>query len=127
MMTEKRISELRSLCIEYELKKVDCEAAGLKEKAADIAADGVGRRALEALQELLDYIEKQEQTVKVLGTWLANAYIDPGFLPEIGKDQIDPPSPEDVIEAAWKKEKAAEVEIPERENGWIMRRFTEVK
>ena len=53
-MTEDRISELRAMCAEYEQKKEACEAAGLKTKAADIAADGVGRRALEALPELLD-------------------------------------------------------------------------
>ena len=63
-MTTERISELRALCAEYEKKKASCEAAGLKDKAADIAADGVGRRALEALPELLDYVQKIE-TAKV--------------------------------------------------------------
>jgi len=52
-MTEERISELRALCAEYERKKAIAEAAGLKDKAADIAADGVGRKALEALPELI--------------------------------------------------------------------------
>ena len=56
-MTEDRIAELRALCAEYEQKKAACEAAGIKSKAADIAADGVGRRALEALPELLDELE----------------------------------------------------------------------
>ena len=54
VMTEDRIAELRALCAEYEQKNAACEAAGLKTKAADIAADGVGLRALEALPELLD-------------------------------------------------------------------------
>ena len=56
-MTDERIAELRALCAEYEQKKSTAEAAGLKDKAADIAADGVGRRALEALPELLDALE----------------------------------------------------------------------
>ena len=46
IMTEDRIAELRALCAEYEQKKAACESAGLKTKAADIAADGVGRRAM---------------------------------------------------------------------------------
>lgn len=61
-MTSERISELRALCAEYEQKKAACEAAGLKDKAADIAADGVGRKALEAMQELLDELEYKNST-----------------------------------------------------------------
>ena len=60
-MTSERISELRALCAEYEQKKATCEAAGLKAKAADIAADGVGRKALEALPELLARIRELER------------------------------------------------------------------
>lgn len=60
-MTEERISELRALCSEYERKKAIAEVAGLKDKAADIAADGVGRKALEALPELLARIRELEE------------------------------------------------------------------
>ena len=60
-MTEERIAKLRALCAEYEKKKAACEAAGLKDKAADIAADGVGRRALEALPELIARIRELER------------------------------------------------------------------
>lgn len=63
-MTEDRISELRALCSEYERKKSIAEAAGLKDKAADIAADGVGRKALEALPELLARIQELEKVVE---------------------------------------------------------------
>ena len=136
-MTEERIAELRALCAEYEQKKAACEAAGLKAKAADIAADGVGRRALEALPELLDELEKERRShrntmetswkyakmwaraelanedliecvstlnylVDCLSTWLANAYIDPCLLPDIGRNDIEPPQPEDVV--AYAKE-----------------------
>lgn len=97
-MTADRIAELRALCAEYEKKKDACEAAGLGDKAKDIAADGVGRRALEALPELLDELE----LVDCLSTWLANAYIDPCLLPDIGRNDIEPPQPEDVI--AYAKE-----------------------
>lgn len=58
VMTEERIAELRALCAEYGQKKSACEAAGLKAKAADIAEDGVGRKALEALPELLDELSR---------------------------------------------------------------------
>ena len=61
-MTEDRFSELRAMCAEYEQKKATCEAAGLKTKAADIAADGVGRKALEAMPELLDELEYKNST-----------------------------------------------------------------
>lgn len=136
-MTEERIAELRALCAEYEQKKASCEAAGLKSKAADIAADGVGRKALEALPELLDDLEKERRShrntmdtswqyakmwakselgnedliecvstlndlVDCLSTWLANAYIDPCLLPDIGRNDIEPPQPEDVV--AYAKE-----------------------
>ena len=57
-MTEDRISELRALCAEYKKKLAACEAAGLKDKAADIAADGVGRRALESLPELISELKE---------------------------------------------------------------------
>ncbi len=143
-MTEERISELRALCAEYEKKKESCEAAGLGAKAEDIAADGVGRRALEALPELLDELELERsqaafckdyfrasfkeqlkyfrkakmseiardeiaecceelfELVDCLSTWLANAYIDPCLLPDFGRNDIEPPQPEDVI--AYAKE-----------------------
>lgn len=131
------IAELRELIAEYEHKKAACEAAGLKAKAADIAADGVGRRALEAIPELLEELEKERRShrntmntswqyakmwaraelanedliecvstlndlVDCLSTWLANAYIDPCLLPDIGRNDIEPPQPEDVI--AYAKE-----------------------
>lgn len=141
-MTEDSIAELRSLCAKYEQKKTACEAAGLKSKAADIAADGVGRKALEAMPELLDELELErsesafcklyynacceEQTklrrravkaehardelaeccgelfdlVDCLSTWLANAYIDPCLLPDIVRNDIEPPQPEDVVQYA---------------------------
>ena len=133
-MTEEQISELRALCAEYEHKKAACEAAGLKAKAADIAADGVGRKALEALPELLAELEYKNRSLKLskywhskaeinvksardelaeccgelfelvdcLSTWLANAYIAPCLLPDIGGNDIEPPQPEDVI--AYAKE-----------------------
>lgn len=134
-MNQVRIAELRALCTEYKKKLASCEAAGLKAKAADIAADGVGRRALEALPELLDALEKErrshrntmdtswqyakmwaraelanedliecvstlDELVDCLSTWLANAYIDPGFLQKIETCGMNPPTPEDVIEYA---------------------------
>ena len=61
-MTEERISELRDLCAEYKRKLAACEAAGLKDKAKDIAADGAGRKALEARQERLDELEYKNST-----------------------------------------------------------------
>lgn len=66
-MDNDRISELRALCAEYKRKREACEAAGLKEKAADIAADGVGRKALEALPELVQRISELSVTVTVMG------------------------------------------------------------
>lgn len=136
-MTEERIAELRALCAEYERNKSIDEALGHGNQAADIAADGVGRKALEALPELLDELEKERRShrntmgtswqyakmwaraelanedliecvstfndlVDRLSTWLANAYIDPCLLPDIGRNDIEPPQPEDVI--AYAKE-----------------------
>ena len=60
-MTSERTFELRALCAEYKKKLAACEAAGLKDKAADIAADGVGRRALESMPELIARIRKLER------------------------------------------------------------------
>lgn len=141
-MTTERIEELRALCAEYEKKKAACEAAGLGDKAKDIAADGVGRRALETLPELLNELELVRRDVEIyetryrsilreniqlsemarkaeasrdhflkcygemsdivdyLSTWLANAYIDPCLLPDIGRNGIEPPQPKDVIDYA---------------------------
>lgn len=143
-MTTERIEELRAMCAEYEQKKASCEAAGLGAKAEDIASDGVWRRALEAMPELLDELELERsqaafckdyfrasfkeqlkyfrkakmseiardeiaecceelfELVDCLSTWLANAYIDPCLLPNIGRNDIEPPQPEDVI--AYAKE-----------------------
>lgn len=97
-MTEERIAELRAMCAEYERNKAIDEKLGHGDQAADIAADGVGRRALEALPELLDELE----LVDCLSIWLANAYIDPCLLPDIGRNDIETPQPEDVI--AYAKE-----------------------
>jgi len=108
-MTEERIDELRALCSEYERKRAIAEAAGLKDKAPDIAADGVGKKALEALPELLDCIERQEWKIRVLGTWLANAYIDPEFLPKIETFGMNPPTTDDVIREAGKTIGASDV------------------
>ena len=80
MMTEERLSELRALCAEYEQKKASCEAAGLKTKAADIAADGVGRKALEALPELLDELESLDLQVQTLCNWISDAMKSPEIL-----------------------------------------------
>ena len=71
-MNPERISELRALCAEYKRKKATCEAAGLKDKAADIAADGVGRRALEALPDLLDELEITERAFDGMGSFIQN-------------------------------------------------------
>lgn len=136
-MTTERIEELRALFDEYERNKSIDEALGHGNQAADIAADGVGRRALEALPELLDELEKERRShrntmntswqyakmwaraelanedliecvstlndlVDCLSTWLANAYIDPCLLPDIGRNDIEPPQTEDVI--AYAKE-----------------------
>ena len=133
-MTEEHISELRALCAEYERNKSIDEALGHGDQAADIAADGVGRKALEALPELLDELEYKNRSLKLskywhskaeinvksardelvdcceslfdlvdcLSTWLANAYIDPCLLPDVGRNDIEPPQPEDVI--AYAKE-----------------------
>lgn len=60
-MTEKRIAEICDLYTEFEHKRQIAEAAGLASKAADIAADGVGRRALEALPELVARIKELER------------------------------------------------------------------
>ena len=143
-MTEERIAELRALCAEYERNKSIDEALGHGNQAADIAADGVGRRALESLPELLNELELVRRDVEIyetryrsilreniqlsemarkaeasrdhflkcygemfdivdcLSTWLANAYIDPCLLPDIGRNGIEPPQPKDVI--AYAKE-----------------------
>lgn len=133
-MTEDRISELRALCAEYERNKAIDETLGHGDQAADIAADGVGRKALEALPELLDELEYKNRSLKLskywhskaeinvksardelveccedlfelvdcLSTWLANAYIDPCLLPDIGRNDIEPLQPEDVV--AYAKE-----------------------
>ena len=143
-MTADRIAELRAMCAEYEQNKAIDEALGHGDQAADIAADGVGRRALEALPELLDELELERSQaafckdyfrasfkeqlkyfrkakmseiardeiaecceelfdlVDCLSTWLANAYIDQCLLPDIGRNDIEPPQPEDVI--AYAKE-----------------------
>ena len=58
--------------------------------------------AVKVVKHLVKTIREQEAVVGALSTWLANAYIDHGFLPDIGRDQIEPPSPEDVI--AYAKE-----------------------
>ena len=79
-MTSERISELRALCAEYEQKKAACEAAGLKVKAADIAADGVGRRALETMPELLDELESLDLQVNTLCNWISDAMKSPETL-----------------------------------------------
>jgi len=99
----------RALLSEYERKRAIAETAGLKDKTADIAADSVGRKALKALPEMLDCIERQEWKIRVLGTWLANAYIDPGFLPEIETCGMNPPTPDDVLREAGKTIGANEV------------------
>lgn len=129
------ISWLRALCAEFEQKKAACEAAGLKDKAEYIAADVIGLKALEALPELLDTLERERashrttmntswkyakmwaraelaneeliacvstlgELVETLSVWLANAYIDPCLLPDIGRNDIEPPRPEDVVQYA---------------------------
>ena len=68
-MTEDRISELRALCAEYERNKAIDEALWHGDQAADIAADGVGRKALEAMPELLDALEQVTKERDVLLSW----------------------------------------------------------
>lgn len=75
-MTEERIAELRALCAEYEQKKATAESAGLKDKAADIAADGVGRKALEAMPELLDELEYKNRSLTLSKYWHSKAEIN---------------------------------------------------
>lgn len=136
------INKIRSISAEYEEKLKSCSEAGLKEKAADIAADGVGRRALEVLPELVDELEHERcqgelarqyyiavaeeqgrlrrrvikaelareelaecceelcDLVDTLSTWMSNAYIDTSMLPDIGRNDIEPPHPEDVVQYA---------------------------
>lgn len=55
-MTDKRIEELRALCSEYERMKSEAETKGLTHEAVAGIAD-VGIKAMEALPELLDYIQ----------------------------------------------------------------------
>lgn len=130
-MHDEKINYLGRLYAEFLNRKASAISAGLGEKAADIAADGVGRRTLEFLPyvifdmeaknqkidlyksfcrrvikaeiargELAECCEELFSLVETLSIWLANAYIDPILLPDIGRDQIEPPSPEDVIEYA---------------------------
>lgn len=57
-MTEERIAELRALCAEYARMKSEAEEDITHEKVARIA--NVGIKALEAMPELLDYVQKTE-------------------------------------------------------------------
>ena len=58
-MNNERIAELRLLCAEYERRKSAVELDGLTHEAVAGIAD-VGIKALQALPELLDYIQKIE-------------------------------------------------------------------
>lgn len=53
-----------------------------------------------ALPEIVNHVMYLEKIAMILATWLANAYIDPGLLPEIESGGMNPPTPEDVIEYA---------------------------
>ena len=60
-MTSERIAELRDLFAEYERRKSEAETTGLTHDAVAWIAD-VGIKALEALPELLNYIQKFEDS-----------------------------------------------------------------
>lgn len=98
-MTEERISELRAICAEYERNKSIDEALGHGDQAADIAADGVGRKALEALPELLNALEwcmtyiasgyglpKNVQLSYIEMSILGRKFIAPNITPLIGDE-----------------------------------------
>lgn len=55
------IDEIISLCAEYERRKDIAIRAGFGDKAANIAADVVGVRALEVLPELVQRILELEK------------------------------------------------------------------
>lgn len=59
-------------------------------------------KAEHARDGLADCCSDLFELVDCLSTWLANAYIDPCLLPGIGRNDIEPPQPEDVI--AYAKE-----------------------
>lgn len=101
-MTEERISELRSLLAEYERKKAIAEAAGLKDKAADIAADGVGRKALEALPELLARIMELEEYKASVYAAMCNESLDvDGVCPMSGIECPFEKECEDITTGEW--------------------------
>ena len=78
-MTEERIVELRALCAEYKKKLAACEAAGLKDKAADIAADGVGRKGWLAYPVQREKVQRGHNAV-VLDTEIRAVIEDGQFL-----------------------------------------------
>ena len=86
-MTEDRISELRALCAEYERNKAIDEALWHGDQAADIAADGVGRKALEAMPELLDALEQVTKERDVLLSWACDGRTTKGWLKAV-RDHI---------------------------------------
>lgn len=57
-------------------------------------------RLLNALNQAEEEIARLDREADVLSIWLANAYIDIDFLPEIDSGAMNPPLPEDVREAA---------------------------
>lgn len=69
------INEIISLCEEYERKKNIAIRAGFGDKAANIAADVVGVRALEVLPELVQRIEQLEKE----NVWLSRAAANSGW------------------------------------------------
>ena len=95
-MTDEKIAELRALCVEYERKIDLCRSKGLGAKAADIAADGVGRRALEALPELLDELESLDRQVQTLCNWISDAMKSPEILVLSKHTVKNFPSPESL-------------------------------
>ena len=58
--------------------------------------------ACNAVPELVARIRDLEDQRDVLSTWIANTFIDSGFLPEIETGGMNPPTPEDVREAVIK-------------------------
>lgn len=58
--------------------------------------------ASNAVPELVAHIRELEEQRDVLSTWIANTFIDSGFLPEIETGGMNPPTPEDVRDAVIK-------------------------
>ena len=66
----------------------------------------------EADKQVKAQLERLDREADVLSIWLANAFIDIDFLPEIDSGAMNPPLPEDVREAARKAVEEGEESCP---------------